>query len=248
MKAFLTWVQDDQKQGWDILTFLRIIKCLVSREYSFTIPLILKSDWLLHLPYITFLESNVTVIRIKEMITNLKSSCLSNKFSLYHHRKCKEKSVEIRIMKLGCKRWSPSHLCSAGVPQQKTDFSIGLYLSLNFVCFGSFVFTSEAFEENKNKKKTLFTLVLRVAMSLILARVTGLARELHSCGSTSLQLLWDCSTPIAGKVFVYQSSMHEYLKIKANEITSPIGNQNKDKYFENLCWNYHQNQGSEVHV
>ena len=133
--------------------FLRIIKCLVSREYTFTIPLILKSDWLLHLPYITFLESNVTVIRTKEMITNLKSSCLSNKFSLYHHRKCKEKSVEIRIMKLGCKRWSPSHLCSAGVPQQKADFSIGLYLSLNFVCFGSFVFTSEAFEENKNKKK-----------------------------------------------------------------------------------------------
>ena len=155
MKAFLTWVQDDQKQGWDILAFLRIIKCLVSREYSFTIPLILKSDWLLHLPYITFLESNVTVIRIKEMITNLKSSCLSNKFSLYHHRKCKEKSVEIRIMKLGCKRWSPSHLCSAGVPQQKTDFSIGLYLSLNFVCFGSFVFTSEAFEENKNKKNNI---------------------------------------------------------------------------------------------
>ena len=135
--------------------FLRIIKCLVSREYTFTIPLILKSDWLLHLPYITFLESNVTVIRIKEMITNLKSSCLSNKFSLYFHRKCKEKIVEIRIMKLGCKRWSPSHLCSAGVPQQKTDFSIGLYLSLNFVCFGSFVFTSEAFEENKNKKNNI---------------------------------------------------------------------------------------------
>ena len=97
-------------------------------------------------------------------------------------------------------------------------------------------------------KKTLFTLVLRVAMSLILAWVTGLARELHSCESTSLQLLWDCSTPFAGKVFVYQSSLHEYLKIKTNEITSPIGNQNKDKYFENLCWNYHQNQGSEVHV
>ena len=59
-------------------------------------------------------------------------------------------------MKLGCKRWSPSHLCSAGVPQQKTDFSIGLYLSLNFVCFGSFVFTSEAFEENKNKKNNIY--------------------------------------------------------------------------------------------
>ena len=135
--------------------FKESLSALFPCEYTFTIPLILKSDWLLHLPYITFLESNVTVIRIKEMITNLKSSCLSNKFSLYHHRKCKEKSVEIRIMKLGCKRWSPSHLCSAGVPQQKTDFSIGLYLSLNFVCFGSFVFTSEAFEENKNKKNNI---------------------------------------------------------------------------------------------
>ena len=161
MKAFLTWVQDDQNFPNSLLTagmrhprhFKESLSALFPCEYTFTIPLILKSDWLLHLPYITFLESNVTVIRTKEMITNLKSSCLSNKFSLYHHRKCKEKSVEIRIMKLGCKRWSPSHLCSAGVPQQKTDFSIGLYLSLNFVCFGSFVFTSEAFEENKNKKK-----------------------------------------------------------------------------------------------
>ena len=45
-------------------------------------PLNLKSDQLLISPYNITSESNIKVTRIKEMITNQKSSWLSNKFSL----------------------------------------------------------------------------------------------------------------------------------------------------------------------
>ena len=45
-------------------------------------PLNLKSDQLLISPYNITPESNIKVMRIKEMITNQKGSWLSNKFSL----------------------------------------------------------------------------------------------------------------------------------------------------------------------
>ena len=49
---------------------------------SWIIPLTLESDQLLISPYNVTPESNIKVTRIKEMITNLKSSWFLNKFSL----------------------------------------------------------------------------------------------------------------------------------------------------------------------
>ena len=46
-------------------------------------PLAPESDWFLISPYGSHLESNVKVMRIKEMITNIRSSLwVKNKFSL----------------------------------------------------------------------------------------------------------------------------------------------------------------------
>ena len=59
-------------------------------------PLIPKSDWPLISPFRITLKLNVKVMRILEMITNLRSSWFSNKFS----RKCWEISVEIMNTKV----------------------------------------------------------------------------------------------------------------------------------------------------
>ena len=45
-------------------------------------PLIPKSDWHLIFPYNITRESNIKVMRMKEMITNKRSSLFSNKLSL----------------------------------------------------------------------------------------------------------------------------------------------------------------------
>ena len=45
-------------------------------------PLAPKIDWFLNSPHSITLESNVKVVRIKEMITSLGRSWLSSKFSL----------------------------------------------------------------------------------------------------------------------------------------------------------------------
>ena len=64
------------------------MKCLL------VVSLRLQSNWLLVSPYNITLKSNRKVTRIKEMITTLRSSRLSNKFSLSVPRDYREDSVE----------------------------------------------------------------------------------------------------------------------------------------------------------
>ena len=71
------------KYNWSIFDWQEnlLISTLFSM-ISWIIPLTLKSDQLLISPYNITPESNIKVTRIKEMITNLKSSWFFNKFSL----------------------------------------------------------------------------------------------------------------------------------------------------------------------
>ena len=68
------------KYNWGILGWQENL--LMSSMISWIIPLTLESDQLLISPYNVTPESNIKVTRIKEMITNLKSSWFLNKFSL----------------------------------------------------------------------------------------------------------------------------------------------------------------------
>ena len=79
-KYYLNSIQSFETSGFKIL--------------SAPNPLTPTCDWLPISPYIIFLEANVKVKRVKEMITNLRNSWLSNRFSLNfpYHRKCKENS------------------------------------------------------------------------------------------------------------------------------------------------------------
>lgn len=80
-KYYLNSIQSFETSGFKIL--------------SAPNPLTPTCDWLPISPYIIFLEANVKVKRVKEMITNLRNSWLSNRFSLNYpyHRKCKENRV-----------------------------------------------------------------------------------------------------------------------------------------------------------
>ena len=62
--------------GFELIDALKSISL-----YHFN-TFILKSDWLLISPYSISFESNIKVMRIKEMIINLKSPWSSIKFSL----------------------------------------------------------------------------------------------------------------------------------------------------------------------
>ena len=59
-------------------------------------PLIPNSDWRLNSLDSIFLKFNVKVMRLKEMITNLRSSCSGGQTNClcWHYRKCEENSVE----------------------------------------------------------------------------------------------------------------------------------------------------------
>ena len=57
-------------------------------------PLTRKSDWPLISLYSIIPESHVKFMRVKEMITNLRSSRSSNKFSLVVIKENRENSVE----------------------------------------------------------------------------------------------------------------------------------------------------------
>ena len=57
-------------------------------------PFTPKSVWLIICPYSITLESNVKVTRLKEIISNSRSSRLSRKFPCQYYRKCLEDSVK----------------------------------------------------------------------------------------------------------------------------------------------------------
>ena len=51
-------------------------------------PFTPKSVWLIICPYSITLESNVKVMRLKETLSNSRSSRMSRKFLCQYHRKC----------------------------------------------------------------------------------------------------------------------------------------------------------------
>ena len=74
------------------LSYFQMLSCFFL--YFSVNPLIPKSDQHLISPFSIIPESNIKVMRIKEVIINWKTSWLLNKFPLLGHRDCIENSME----------------------------------------------------------------------------------------------------------------------------------------------------------
>ena len=117
-------------------------------------PISPECDWLLISPYFINLKSNVKVMRMKEMITDLRSSWLSHsviRFVSTTLRKVRESSMEIGNTDVSVKGWTFSfpiiHLHSRSVLFNNPSYQfhqlfspsffftpIFLYFSLRFSC------------------------------------------------------------------------------------------------------------------
>ena len=92
-------------EGWLALTQNVRLNCNLVLFDCFVNPLILESDQHLISPFNITHESNIKVMRIKEMIINWRTSWLLNKFSLQAHleNNVKRPVQRMCILMLGCK-------------------------------------------------------------------------------------------------------------------------------------------------